>query len=78
MGEYRSTRGEKPPATRQEKRSLRNRVLFWTVFVSLAVWALGQFIQVPSRVPASGYATTSSYAEVRAPVIGKVISIDRS
>lgn len=77
MGEYRSTRGEKPPATRQEKRSLRNRVLFWTVFVSLAVWALGQFIQVPRRVPASGYATTSSYAEVRAPVVGKVLTIER-
>jgi multidrug efflux pump subunit AcrA (membrane-fusion protein) len=77
MGEYRNTRGEKPPATVREKRSLRTRILIWLCMVILAVWAAGQFIQVPRRVPASGYATTSSYAEVRAPVVGQVTAIER-
>ncbi|MGI6099653.1 MAG: HlyD family efflux transporter periplasmic adaptor subunit [Lentisphaerae bacterium] len=76
MGEYRSTRGEKPPATRKERRLLRNRLLFWVVFLALAIWAFGELIMVPRHVPASGYATTSSYAEVRAPVIGRVVDIE--
>ena len=77
MGEYRSTRGEKPPATVREKRSLRLRVMIGLAVTLIAVWALGQFIQVPRRVPASGYATTSSYAEVRSPVVGQVSAIER-
>lgn len=78
MGEYRSTRGEKPPETSSEKkhRLFRNtvRILIFGVVVVL----LGVFIKVPRRVPASGYATTFPYSEVRSSVNGAIQSIEVS
>ena len=78
MGEYRSTRGEKPPETSSEKkhRLFRNtvRILIFGVVIVL----LGVFIKVPRRVPASGYATTFPYSEVRSSVNGAIQSIEVS
>ena len=77
MGEYRSTSGEKRPATADEKRLRRSRVLVGSLVGAVAIGTLGQVIQVPRRVPAAGYATTSSYAEVRAPLVGQIVGIER-
>lgn len=77
MGEYRSTSGEKRPATAGEKRLRRSRVLVGSLAGAVVIGMLGQFIQVPRRVPAAGYATTSSYAEIRAPLVGQITGIDR-
>lgn len=78
MGEYRSTRGEKPPETHVEKKrkALRNWGRALLIIAVLA--AAAKFIQVPRRVPASGYATTSPYAEVRSPITGTITSIEAS
>lgn len=78
MGEYRSTRGEKPPVPSSEKRrkALRNGLRVLIVLVALV--CAGIFIQVMRRVPASGYATTSPYAEVRSPITGVIASIEAS
>ncbi len=76
MGEYRSTRGEKPPASAVER---KHRAAIGWLRAAVVVAALvlaGRFIEVPRRVPASGYATTSPYAEVRSPVNGVVASIE--
>ena len=78
MGEYRNTRGEKPPSTVSERRRMRERVLLGSFATVGIIWALGQFIEVPRRVPASGYATSSSYAEVRSPSVGQVAAIERT
>ncbi len=75
MGEYRSTRGEKPPETNSEKKRRVWRNILRVVIVVAALVAAAVFIQVPRRVPASGYATTAPYAEVRAPLTGVIISI---
>ena len=76
MGEYRMTRGEKPPPTVRERRSLRVRIQF-AVLISIAgIGALGHFLQAERRVPASGYVTTTLYAEVRAPAVGRVLRIE--
>lgn len=76
MGEYRNTRGEKPPETAGEKRRRVFRGLLAWLAAAAAVVAVMRFVEVPCRVPASGYATTSPYAEVRAPVAGVVASIE--
>lgn len=78
MGEYRSTKGEKPPETISEKnhRIIRNIVV--TAVVIAAVYFAGALIKVPYRIPASGYATTRPYAEVRSPVNGVVTEIAAS
>ena len=75
MGEYRSTRGEKPPETTGEKRRRVARNVFRVIVVLAAFVAAGAFIKMPRRVPASGYATTAPYAEVRAPLTGVIVSI---
>ena len=62
MGEYRSTRGEKPPETTGEKRRRVTRNLLRVMIVVAAITAAAIYIQVPRRVPASGYATTKPYA----------------
>lgn len=75
MGEYRSTKGENPPETVSEKkhRLIRNTVISVAVFA--AVYFAGALIKVPRRIPASGFATTRPYAEVRSPVNGTVAEI---
>ena len=75
MGEYRSTRGEKPPETTGEKRRRAARNVLRVLIVLAAIAAAALYIQVPRRVPASGYATTKPYAEVRAPLTGVIVSI---
>lgn len=75
MGEYRSTRGEKPPATKSEKSRFRLKLFLWIVAIVAVLYGVGVFIRLPHRVPASGYATTSPYAEARAPVAGRVAGI---
>ena len=66
MGEYRSTRGEKPPETTGEKRRRTARNVLRVLIVLAVLAAAALYIQVPRRVPASGYATTKPYAEVLA------------
>ena len=75
MGEYRSTRGEKPPETSSEKKRRAGRNILRVIVVLAVLAAAAKFIQVPRRVPASGYATTKPYAEVRAPLTGVITSI---
>ncbi|MDD5705132.1 MAG: HlyD family efflux transporter periplasmic adaptor subunit [Kiritimatiellae bacterium] len=75
MSDYRSTKGEKPPATGRERRSLRVRVFLTVSLGSVLILAAGHWIRLNRRVPASGYVTTSDYAEVRAPVAGQVTRI---
>ena len=75
MGEYRSTRGEKPPATKSEKSRFRVKLLIWIVVIIAILYAAGVFIRLPHRIPASGYATTFPYAEARAPAAGRVAKI---
>ena len=75
MGEYRSTRGEKPPETTGEKRRRTARNVLRVLIVLAVLAAAALYIQVPRRVPASGYATTKPYAEVRAPLTGVIVSI---
>ena len=75
MGEYRSTRGEKPPETSGEKRRRAARNVLRVLIVIIAISVASIYIQVPRRVPASGYATTAPYAEVRAPLTGVIVSI---
>ncbi len=76
MGEYRSTRGEKPPATPNERRRKLAKNIARVVVAVAAVYLLLTRVEVTRRVPASGYATTWPYAEVRSPVAGVVKSID--
>ena len=76
MGEYRSTRGEKPPETAVEKRRRAWRGMAVVLAVAAAFFAVLRYVEVPRRVPASGYATTSPYAEVRSPVAGVVTAIE--
>jgi multidrug resistance efflux pump len=78
MGEYRTTRGEKPPPTMRERRVFRMRAWSVVVLGALLVWSAGHWIRIERRVPASGYVTTASYAEVRAPVAGQVIRVERT
>ncbi len=78
MGEYRNTKGEKRPATVRERRSLRNRILWYVLLGLLLVGTAGKLIKVKHRVPAAGYVTTAEYAEVRAPAAGRVQRIAAS
>lgn len=75
MGEYRSTKGENPPETISEKkhRVLRNVIV--TVAVLAVVYLAGALIRVPRWIPASGFATTRPYSEVRSPVNGVIAEI---
>ena len=77
MGEYRQTTGEKPPATRGERRRTRNRAVVFAVISVAALLLTGGTIKVVRRVPASGYVTTAEYAEVRSPLAGGVAEIVR-
>jgi multidrug resistance efflux pump len=77
MGEYRHTTGEKPPATGQERRQTRVRVVLVLVILALALVVGGRLIKMVQYVPASGYATTAVYAEVRSPVVGQIIAIEK-
>ncbi len=77
MGEYRATRGEKPPPTVRERRSRRLRVTFSLTAGLLLAGFAGHAVRVERRVPASGYVTTEPYAEVRSPVAGQVARILR-
>ncbi len=76
MGEYRNTKGQKPLETdfEKKKKALRNGLRFFLFFAAIAAAMI--FIKVPKRVAATGYATTSPYAEVRSPISGIVMSID--
>lgn len=78
MGEYRTTRGEKPPPTVRERRSQRTRILLSLAAGIVVVSGSGHLIRVDRRVPASGYVTTELYAEVRPVVAGQVTAIAKS
>ena len=75
MGDVRTTTGEKPPATQNERRSRFARNVLVTLLVLAAIVGLGTVIRVPRYAPAAGYATTSGYAEVRSATTGKVDEI---
>ncbi len=78
MGDYRTTRGEKPPPTMRERRVFRGRVWSVSVLAILLIWSAGHWIRIERSVPASGYVTTAAYAEVRAPLAGQVRRIART
>ncbi len=78
MGEYRSTTGEKMPSTTRERRRKRLRVTLTIALLVVVIVVLGNHLKVTRRVPASGYATTSLYAEVRAPALGQVVAIEQN
>lgn len=75
MGEFRTTRGEAPPATRRENNWRRLWLLVMGGVGLCLMVGLGFAIKVPRRVIANGYVTTSEYAEVRPPVVGMVSAI---
>lgn len=76
MGEYRSTRGEKPPKTETEKKRTAWRI-WLKIAVGAAVLAVAlAIVRIPRYIPASGYATTYPYSEVRSPVSGVIASIE--
>lgn len=78
MGEYRSTTGEKMPSTTRERRRRRLKVTVGLLIGATLLWFAGNHIRVTRRVPASGYATSSFYAEVRAPALGQVTTIEQT
>lgn len=75
MGDVRTTTGEKLPPTATERRSRKWRLGLSVLGVLTVVGLLGFVIHVPRYAPATGYATTAGYAEVRAGTTGKVAGI---
>lgn len=75
MGDVRTTTGEKLPPTATERRSRKSRIVVSVLLALAAIGLLGSVIHVPRYAPASGYATTAGYAEVRAGTTGKVAEI---
>jgi len=75
MGSIRTTTGEKPPPTANERRNRKWRFGLMTVMLVLLVGVIGQVIPVVRYAPASGYATTAGYAEVRAATTGQIAAI---
>ncbi len=75
MGEYRTTRGEALPATAKEKQAWVWQTAAAVVLVICAVAFAGHRLQLNRYAPATGYVATESYAEVRAPVAGRVTAI---
>jgi multidrug resistance efflux pump len=75
MGDVRTTTGEKLPPTATERRSRKWRVTLSILLVLTAIGVVGHAVHVPRYAPATGYATTSGYAEVRAATTGKIAAI---
>lgn len=75
MGEYRTTQGESPPATRRERRRTVRRWAVYTILAAVLLLTIGLGVHVRRHIPASGYVTTEPYAEVRPAVHGVVEAI---
>ncbi len=75
MGDVRTTTGEKLPPTATERRSRKWRVAGSMTLVLAGIVLAGTLVQVPRYAPASGYATTSGYAEVRSAITGRISAI---
>lgn len=75
MGDIRTTTGEKPPESQQERRRKALRRVGAAVLVLGAIAGIGFAIRVPRYARAAGYATTVGYAEVRAATAGRVAEI---
>jgi multidrug resistance efflux pump len=75
MGDVRTTTGQKPPETMQQRRSKLSRALRIVVTLLLAIGAAGHFIKLPKYAYANGYATTVEYAEVRSAAEGRLAEI---
>ena len=75
MGDVRTTTGQKPPETMQQRRSKLRRALRIVVALLLAIGAAGHFIKLPKYAYANGYATTVEYAEVRSAAEGRLAEI---
>lgn len=75
MGDVRTTTGQKPPETMQQRRSKVRRALRIAALLLLLVGVAGHFIKLPKYAYANGYATTVAYAEVRSAVEGRLAEI---
>jgi len=75
MGEYRTTRGEGLPATAKEKRAWVWQTAASLLLILAALAYAGHRLRLNRYAPATGYVTTEEYAEVRAPVAGRVAAI---
>lgn len=75
MGDLRTTTGEKLPETPRERRSRAWRIIVWLLIGSVLIFILGKVVKVRRYAPASGYATTTGYAEVRAATTGTIVAI---
>ncbi len=75
MGEYRTSHEEALPPTAREKRAWVWKTLVTVVLVCAAIGYGGHRMQLNRYAPATGYVTTEQYAEVRAPVAGRVTAI---
>ena len=75
MGDIRTTAGEEMPSTRSERSSRLLRNLGVALLTAAVVVATGFLIRVPKYAAASGYATTSVYAETRSATTGRIAEI---
>lgn len=75
MGDIRTTAGEEMPSTRSERSSRLLRNLAVALLIAAIVVATGFLIRVPKYAAASGYATTSVYAETRSATTGRISEI---
>lgn len=75
MGDYRTTTGESAPVPEAMRRRRRLRLAGLALVGGLALGVLGSSIRVTRRVPAGGYVTTETYAEVRPATAGVVSEI---
>lgn len=75
MGEYRTTSGERRPATAKEKTAWIWKTMLVVLIVCAGIGVAGYYLQLNRYAPATGYVTTERYAEVRAPVAGQVVEI---
>ncbi len=75
MGDYRTTKGEPLPESRQDRVRRRRLWLRRVLVAGVLVLVLGLLIPVHVRVSASGYVSAADYAEVRPSVAGRVAEI---
>ena len=75
MSDYRTTKGEAPPATRREQTRTRAIVILVLLCILSGVGLTGTMVQVRRYVEAAGYVTTEHYAEVRPTALGTVAEI---
>ncbi|MGI5869492.1 MAG: HlyD family secretion protein [Kiritimatiellia bacterium] len=75
MGDVRTTTGQKPPETAQQRRSRLKSALRVAALLVLVVGLIGHVIKMPKYAYARGYVTTMEYAEVRSAAEGRLAEI---